>query len=513
MKILSSEQVKQLDAYTIKNEPILSINLMERAAKICSQRIIELFPEKPSVKVFAGPGNNGGDGLAIARILAEHNYKVQVFLKSTKLSPDAQINHERLIEQNSVEIIIIDDKSKLPELKIQDLVIDALFGSGLSRPIEGFFGEIITHINKSAATVVSIDIPSGLYSEDNSTLPKADDGTYKNVIKADYTLSLELPFLSFFFSDTYEHVGKWECLSIGLSKKYLEELKTNNYLITEELVKPMLKKRKKFDHKGTYGHALLIAGSYGKMGAAILAAKACLRTGIGLLSTHFPVSGYEIMQTAVPEAMVCIDESGTRFCKSDEQDLYQAIGIGPGIGQKKATLDSLIGILNNAQKPVVLDADALNLLANNRFLYDLIPENSILTPHPGEFKRLIGEDIAPYLRYKKQLDLAKEQKVIVVLKGAHTSIAFPDGRCFFNSSGNPGMATAGSGDVLTGMITSLLAQGYTPEHAAILGVYLHGLAGDIAAEKNGMQALIAGDIIENIGSAYKLIKTVDKSIS
>ena len=507
MKILSSEQVKELDAYTIENEPILSINLMERAAKVCVERIIRLFPEKMPVKVFAGPGNNGGDGLAIARMLAENNYPVQVFLKSTKLSTDAQINYERLQEQNKAEIIIADNKDKLPELSDTDLIIDAIFGSGLSRPVEGFYGNIITHINNSKATVISIDIPSGLFSEDNTSLPKNNDETYKNVIKADYTLSLELPFLSFMFADTYQHVGKWECLSIGLSKKKLQATETNYFLITKDMVRLMLKKRNKFDHKGTFGHALLIAGSYGKMGAAILAAKACLRTGVGLLTTHFPVSGYEIMQTAVPEAMVCIDESGTRFCKSDEQDLYQAIGLGPGIGQKKSTLNSLIGILNNAQKPVVLDADALNLLSNNRFLYDLIPENSILTPHPGEFRRLINEDLPPYLMFKKQIELAKEQKVIVVLKGAHTSIALPDGRCYFNSTGNPGMGTAGSGDVLTGILTSLLAQGYPPEQAAVLGVYLHGLAGDIAAEEKGVQTLIAGDIIDNIGVAYRYIES------
>ncbi len=503
MKILNAGQVKKLDAYTIENEPILSVNLMERAAKVCTNRIIKIIKKKTNIKVFAGPGNNGGDGLAIARMLANKNYSVTVYLKSTKLSTDAQINYERLIEQNKAKIIIIDDKAKLPALKKNDLVIDALFGSGLSRPLEGFYAEIITHINNSEAIVISIDIPSGLFSEDNSSLPKSEQGVYLNVIKADYTLSLELPFLSFFFPDAQHHTGKWECLSIGLSQKYLQELKSPNYYITQKMVQAMLKKRKKFDHKGTYGHALLIAGSYGKMGAAVLAAKACLRTGVGLLTTHFPVSGYEIMQTAVPEAMVCIDESGTRFCKSDEQDLYQAIGIGPGIGQKKATLNSLIGILNNAQKPVVLDADALNLLAANRFLYDLIPENSILTPHPGEFRRLAGETNNYFEQYQKQIALAKEQKVIIVLKGAHTSIALPDGRCYFNSTGNPGMGTAGSGDVLTGIITSLLAQGYLPEQAAILGVYLHGLAGDIAAKKKGMQALIAGDIVENIGKAYK----------
>jgi NAD(P)H-hydrate epimerase len=505
MKILNAEQVKKLDTYTIENEPVLSINLMERAAKVCTKQIIKIINKKTVIKVFAGPGNNGGDGLAIARMLANKNYRVTVYLKSTKLSKDAQINYERLIEQKKAEIIIVDNEAKLPKLKKDDLVIDALFGSGLSRPVEGFYAKIITHINKSECKVVSIDIPSGLFSEDNSSLPKSKEGFYKNVIKANYTLSLELPFLSFFFADAQHHTGNWICLSIGLSPKYLKSLKTDNYYITKKMVKPMLKKRKKFDHKGTFGHALLIAGSYGKMGAAILAAKACLRTGVGLLTTHFPISGYEIMQTAVPEAMVCIDESGTRFCKSDEQNLYQAIGIGPGIGQKKATLNSLIGILNNAEKPVVLDADALNLLAANRFLYDLIPENSILTPHPGEFRRLAGETNTYFKQYQKQIALAKEQKVIVILKGAHTSIALPDGRCYFNSTGNPGMGTAGSGDVLTGIITSLLAQGYLPEQAAILGVYLHGLAGDIAAKEKGMQALIAGDIVENIGKAYKIL--------
>jgi NAD(P)H-hydrate epimerase len=243
------------------------------------------------------------------------------------------------------------------------------------------------------------------------------------------------------------------------------------------------------------------------MGAAILAARACLRTGVGLLTTHFPVSGYDIMQTAVPEAMVCIDESGTRFCKSDEQDLYQAIGIGPGIGQKQATLNSLIGILNNAKKPVVLDADALNLLSKNKDLYDLIPKNSILTPHPGEFRRLVSDSNSYFKQYQKQIELAKKQKLIVILKGAHTAIALPNGKCYFNSSGNPGMGTAGSGDVLTGVLTSLLAQGYTPERASILGVYLHGLAGDLAAQKTGQQALIAGDIIDCLGKAYKQIST------
>ncbi len=505
MKILFSEQVRGLDSYTIQNEPILSINLMERAAEICTEWIIKNFKHKPVVKIFVGPGNNGGDGLAIARMLARENYQVNIYIKNKKFSPDAQINYNRLLVQKRIKVIVLESENNFPFLKKTDLVIDALFGSGLTRPIEGMYANIIEYINKSVAKVISIDIPSGLFSEDNSKLTKTDNASYLNVIKAKYTLSLELPFLSFFFADSQHHVGTWVCLPIGLSKMYLSEIKSDNRYFLKKNAKKILKARNKFDHKGTYGHALLIAGSYGKMGAAILAAKACLRTGVGLLTTHFPISGYEIMQTAVPEAMVSIDESATRFCRSDEQDLYQAIGIGPGIGQKKATLNSLIGVLNNVEKPVVLDADALNLIAQNKDLYDLIPENSILTPHPGEFRRLVGESASHFAQYQKQIELAKKQKLIVILKGAYTSIAMPGGKCYFNSTGNAGMATAGSGDVLTGILTSLLAQGYEPENAARLGVYLHGSAGDLAAKKLGQQALIASDIIDNLGKAFEEI--------
>ncbi|MBN1253590.1 MAG: NAD(P)H-hydrate dehydratase [Bacteroidales bacterium] len=505
MKILSSEQIKKLDAYTIINEPIQSINLMERAANVCAKWIIKKFDTKHKFHVFVGPGNNGGDGLAISRLLSEKGYNVNVFVKPAKLSDDAQINYERLLNVRKAVISSINDIKRFPNIKKQDIIIDALFGSGLSRPIEGFYAELIDAINKSKAKVISIDIPSGFFSEDNSKLTKYENGGYVNAVKADYTLSLELPFLSFFFPDSQEHVGDLKCLPIGLSNDFLNSIETNFIYVDNNFAQKLLKKRKKFEHKGNYGHALIIAGDYGKMGAATLSAKACLKSGVGLLTVHVPVSGYEIIQTTVPEAMVCIDESGTRFCKSDEQDLYDVIGIGPGIGQKKSTLNFLYGVLNNAKKPVVLDADALNLLSKNYDLYDLIPNYSILTPHPGEFKRLVGESNSFYEQYKKQTELAKNQKVIVVLKGAYTSIATPDGKLYINSTGNPGMATAGSGDALTGVITSLLAQGYEPENAAILGVYIHGLAGDIAMKKHGLHALIASDIIDNLGKTFKTL--------
>ncbi len=505
MKILNSEQVRKLDSYTINNEPILSINLMERAAKTCTDWIQHKFERNIPVSIFVGPGNNGGDGLAIARMLADLGYNIRVYLCGNKLSADSLINYERLLIQKLTYFKFIISAEDFPRLKSNELVIDALFGSGLARPLHGLFSEIVQFINRSEATIISIDIPSGLFSEDNSHLTKCLDEGFVEAIRADYTLSLELPFLSFMFPDAQLHIGEVTYLSIGLIHTYLKEIETNYFYVDHHYVADRTLKRKKFDHKGNFGHALLIAGSYGKMGAAILASKACLRAGVGLLTIHVPVSGYEIMQTAVPEAMVCIDESGTRFCKTEEQKNYSNIGIGPGIGTRKSTAELLDRLLISSNKPMVLDADALNILAANREMIKNIPPDSILTPHPGEFKRLVGESKDYFNRLEMQINFAVKNHVFVILKGAHTAIATPEGRCYFNSTGNPGMATPGSGDVLTGIITSLLAQGYTSKNASILGVYLHGLAGDLAAEKLGQQALIASDIIEFLGEAYKRI--------
>lgn len=502
MKILDSEQVKKLDEYTIKNEPILSISLMERASNTCSQWIMDHFASNVSVSVFAGPGNNGGDGLAIARILAENGYNVKVYICGNKLSSDSLINYERLLIQKKAFIKFIIAAEDFPRIKADELIIDALFGSGMSRPLSGLFKDIVQFLNSSSAQIVSIDIPSGFFSMDNSQLTSSLDGGYVNAIRANYTLSLELPFLSFLFPDAQFHVGKLVILPIGLNKTYLDEIETVFHYIDHELARGLLKPRQKFAHKGTFGHALIIAGSYGKMGAAILACRACLKSGVGLLTVHVPVSGYEIMQTAVPEAMTCIDESGTRFCRTEEQGNYTNIGIGPGLGTKKFTVDLLDKLLENSNKPVVLDADALNIIAANKEMLKNLPANSILTPHPGEFSRLVGASQNYYTRLHMQIEFAKKHRVFVVLKGANTSIATPDGKCYFNSSGNPGMATAGSGDVLTGIITSLLVQGYTSENAAVLGVYIHGLAGDIAAQTHSEEALIASDIIDNLGQAF-----------
>jgi ADP-dependent NAD(P)H-hydrate dehydratase / NAD(P)H-hydrate epimerase len=505
MKILLAEQVKKLDSYTIRNEPILSINLMERAARACVDWIKSRFEVNMPVSVFVGPGNNGGDGLAIARILADLGYNIRVYLCGNKLSTDSLINYERLLIQKLAYIKFIISQEDFPRLKSSELVIDALFGSGLGNPVQGIFAEIVQLINRSEATVISIDIPSGLFGEDNSKLGKCLDGAYMEAIRANYTLTLEIPFLSFMFPDAQMHTGEIAILPIGLSKAYLSEIETCYNYVDKDFVKDLPKKRKKFEHKGDFGHSLLVVGSYGMMGAAILASRACLKAGAGLLTAYIPAVGYDIMQTAVPEAMVCVDESRTHFCKPKDQECFSCIGIGPGLGMKKSTVDLVLSLVTTACKPMVIDADALNIIAENKHILKSLPKDSILTPHPGEFKRLVGEATSYYERLEMQIQFAKKYQVYLILKGANTAIATPDGKCYFNSSGNPGMATAGSGDVLTGILTSLLSQGYTPFNASILGVYLHGLAGDIAVEKNSQQALIASDIIDCLGLAYKSI--------
>jgi NAD(P)H-hydrate epimerase len=332
----------------------------------------------------------------------------------------------------------------------------------------------------------------------------------ENIIQADFTLTFQFPKISFFFAENEKYVGDWEVLPIRLHPEGIEQTLTNFFLTEGEDVQQIIQKRSRFGHKGTYGHALLIAGSYGKMGAAVLASKACLRSGAGLLTTHVPHLGYSIIQTAVPEAMASIDQHDSFFTEFPGLEQFTAVGVGPGINQKTNTKRALNELLEKSKVPLVIDADALNILAENKTWLEKLPENSILTPHPGEFKRLAGESETSYERLQKQISFSEKYKVIVVLKGAFTTVSTPGGKVYFNSSGNPGMATAGSGDVLTGIILGLLAQGISPENAAIAGVYLHGLAGDLAAQQNSEFALVAGDIIDYLRKAFITLKPGSK---
>jgi len=501
-KIFSSEQVKGIDQYTIFNEPIASIDLMERAAGTVFQWILNHYENTKKVNVFVGPGNNGGDGLALSRMLAGEKYSVSVYwVKFTEnCSKNWGINFQRLKDQGIADIGILTRTDKKSQISADYLVIDAIFGSGLSRPLEGFPAEIVDHINASGANVISIDMPSGLFGEDNS------GNNPNHIIKANYTLSFQFPKLSFFFADNEEFVGEWSVLPIGLHPEIINSTDTGYNFLTGSFVKSKLKIRSKFSHKGTFGHALLISGIYGRMGAAVLASRACLRTGTGLITAHVPRKGYDILQNSVPEAMISLDESDNIFTGIPDLDQYSAVGIGPAIGLKDSTQKAFRELLKTINVPLVIDADGINILGENKELLKQLPKNTILTPHPKEFERIAGKTSNGFKQIQRLVELSVKYQIFIVLKGAHTAIVSPDGLCYFNTTGNPGMATAGSGDVLTGIILSLLGQGYNPGDAAVTGVYLHGLAGDSAAVETGEESLIANDIIDYLGTAFNELK-------
>ena len=502
MKILSVDQIREADNYTIEHEPIKSIDLMERAATRCFKWIRKRTESSQLVKVFCGPGNNGGDGLVVARLMAEKDYDVTVFILrfTDKSSDDFNTNLKRLQKTSGVRIVEISDNDKLPPLDANDLVLDAIFGSGLTRPVQGWLAEAVEHINRSGCLTIAIDTPSGLFSDENST---AKEGA---VIEADYTLSFQFPKLAFLFPENDPFVGEWHILPIGLMEEFTDNIDVDHYLLEKEDASQTVKTRNKFDHKGHFGHALLIAGGYGKMGAAVMAAHAALRSGAGLLSAHIPRSGYQIIQTALPECMVSVDDSDIVFSKHPDLAPFNAIGVGPGIGLSRDTQNALKLLIQNSGQPLLFDADAINILGQNKTWLSFVPKSSIFTPHPKEFERLAGKTSNDFEQHQLQKEFSVKYGVYVVLKGAHTCISTPNGKFFFNSTGNPGMASGGSGDVLTGIILGLLAQKYPPLQACTLGVYLHGLAGDIAARKQSQQALIADDQIAMIGKAYKKLK-------
>ena len=504
MKILNAAQIKECDRFTIENEPISSIDLMERAADAITDWLIgNYFYCDTHFTFFAGSGNNGGDALAVARKLAKMFGGVTVYkLNIGNNSPDCQQNLERLQSVDGVSVTFVNKGDTMPEIKSGSVVVDGIFGSGLNRPVEGYWAELIEHINNTGNEIVAIDIPSGLFCTDN----RQNTGA---IVKATHTLSLQQPKLAFLFAENEQFVGHFDILPIGISQQAIDSAETPFSLTEKRDLARLVKPRPWFAHKGTFGHALLTAGSYQMSGAAVLASRACLHTGCGLLTAHVPQSAYQIMQTAVPEAILNIDDSQMEYSAADRLQRFSAIGIGPGIVQSDAARNGLAQLLQNCTAPMVLDADALNIIAANQDLFKLLKPNTILTPHPGEFDRLTHRHTSGYERLQTQIDLARQHNIIIVLKGAFTSVAMPDGTVRFNSTGNAGMATAGSGDVLTGIILSLLAQGNSAADAAVLGVYVHGMAGDIAARANGQEYVTASEIVNNIGKAFLKIKHSD----
>ncbi len=495
MKIFNTHQIKALDAYTIEKEPVSSVDLMERAANRLTNRLKEKFSPAHIFFIFCGTGNNGGDGLVIARLLFQSGYHVEVFvLTGTQQSADFKVNLGRFEQISQPHLISSSDD--FPKLLPNSVVIDALFGSGLNRPLDGLSAELVHFLNQQASAKIAVDISSGLFA-DKPNLPTDP------IFKADFTLSFQLPKMAFLSPANEAFVGHWELIDIGLAASFIEGEPTSFYYTTLAEIQKIRKERPKFSHKGSFGHVLVMGGSYGKIGATVLAAKAALRTGSGLVTTYVPRCGYTIMQTALPEAMCLTDDDEKYLSKVPDIDRFNTVAVGPGMDILAKPWQALEELLTLSFQPLVIDADAINLIGKHPGLLEKIPEDSIFTPHPKEFERLTRPTENWFEQLSVMQEFCQKNQAIVVLKGAHTAIGLPNGRICFNSTGNPGMATAGSGDVLTGMIASLLAQGYSPENAAIMGVYLHGLAGDIAAEKLGQPAIIATDIIENIGHAYQ----------
>jgi len=497
MKIFSAAQIKQWNKATIEQEPISSYNLMERAAKQLSEKIVALFPEQDSFTILCGGGNNGGDGLAIARLLSENNKNIEVFILFNDKNPtiDTALNLKLLPKNIRVKHILQPDDIKY--ISKNSMLIDAIFGTGINDALQGFYRNCVAVINQLENYKIAIDLPSGLSCD-----MILDDFS---AIKCNITLTIQQPKLSFFLAEAAQYTGDWHVIDIGLNKGYYEKTKTSFYLIDVSLIKGIHKIRNKFSHKGTYGHSFIASGEYGKIGAAVLCAQACLRSGTGLLTVHVPLCGYEILQSTSPEAMIsCGFEQFEIAGEISDLEKYNALGIGCGIGTNQNAVTFLEHILLRNRKPIVLDADALNILSLNKHWWSYIQANTIITPHPKEFERLFGKSKTHFERLQLQIEMSKKHQIIIVLKGAYTSVTTPEGSCYFNSTGNAGMATGGSGDVLTGIITGLLAQNYTPKDAAILGVYIHGLAADIALQhEESMESLIASSIIKNIGKAFK----------
>ena len=493
--ILSIAQTQAADANTIAQEPIKSIDLMERASQAFCNRFMEIYDESSIVHIFCGPGNNGGDGLAIGRILDSKGFMVFPYVfQSSSSSKEFNTNYSRLASMMDVQIVTDDVDLEFSS----GIIIDAIFGSGLSRPLEGIYEETVLQINKSKLEIVAVDMPSGLL---------ADSHTTSTSIHSDLTMTFQYPKMSMLLPGYASIIGHLEILDIGLKLNQDMQESAGQYCIEDKDISSMFRSRPKFSHKGTFGHLLLAGGSYGKMGAIVLAAKSAMRSGLGLLTTYVPATGNDIMQTSFPESMTIVDSKGDQSLTSFSiKETYDAIAVGPGLGSTPSSLKFLTELLATQPSKMVIDADALNLLSENKELLSELPKESILTPHPGEFKRLVGEWKDDFHKIELLKEFCHHFGVIVVLKGSHTITCKPDGILYVNTTGNPGMATAGSGDTLTGIIGAFLAKGYPPIDAAIIGVYLHGLSGDIAVQIVGPESLIASDLIASLPEAIQYIE-------
>jgi NAD(P)H-hydrate epimerase len=497
MFILTAQQTREWDAFTIEREPIDSFQLMQRAAAKCAKWILAQQLKTHCISVFCGRGNNGGDGLLLACILQKHNYNVSVYILENK--KPGSIDFEKALLQAAalnVPIKRLSEEADFPAITPNEIVVDALFGSGLHSELQGVPAQLVDHINRLETVVISIDVPSGLFIDRTSKGQPA--------VRASITLTFQTYKLALLMQENAPFIGQVQLLDIGLHPAFLDIAQPKMQFTDAALVKHLFRHRNAFAHKGNYGHALLVAGAFGKMGAAVLTTKACLRAGAGLTTVHVPACGYQLMQLAAPEAMVLTDTSEQHVSTlPDEMEKYNTLGVGPGMGTSEDTKRLFSFLVRRCAKPMVLDADALNCLALDPTLLHQLPPQSVLTPHPKEFDRLFGAHNDDFARMETAVQKALELNIIIVLKSHHTLVASSGGLMYFNGTGNAGMAKGGSGDVLTGIITALVAQGYDPLHAAIVGVYIHGAAGDVAAQQLSKESMLATDIINYLGEAFK----------
>lgn len=500
MKVFSAAQIKACDAYTIHSSGISSLNLMERAAEQCVTWMIEYLPKDALFIVLCGTGNNGGDGLAIARILHQKGFGVKAFLiKFTDdLSKDCKANLIRLQQIDHSLIKVVETDTFLSDIPKGVIIIDAILGTGLNRPTEGWIANFIKQINYLPNKKIAVDIPSGMPADTVAIKDAA-------IIKANYTLSFQFYKRSFLHHESSGYTGKVHILDIGLDSTFIKATQTNYQIIDLEIIREIYQPREDFSHKGTYGTALVIGGSYGMMGAIVLAAKAALRSGAGKTKALIPEVGYEIFQTSAPEAM-CLTNGANFIEKILNDDEENVIGIGPGLGMDVATMNAFEDFIDAYKEPLVIDADALNILSKRVELLHQLPPGCILTPHPKEYERLFGKSPNSMLRLEHARTQAMRYNIVIVLKGHYTTVVTPDGECWYNATGNSGLAKGGTGDVLTGIITALLAQKYEPVQAAMLGVYLHGLAADIALETQSKESLIPTDVIDHLGKAFMTLQ-------
>ena len=497
MKILTGKQIREADRFTIEHEPVSSQDLMERASEVIAQWICNHIGQEKPLYFFVGKGNNGGDGLAVARMLYHAGYSCYVYLVFGKeqLSAECRFNLDRLPDGVCRQEGGIVQELDIPE---DAVIVDAMLGTGVTGPLKEPVLPVVEMINLLPNRVIAIDLPSGLGTE------FGNGG--KTVVMAETTLTLEFPKLAMLLPEAGDACGRIEVLPIDLDTRYLDAAPSPYYYVTEQVARTQLLPRRKFGHKGTFGHALLVCGSEGMMGAGILATGAALRSGCGLVTLHLPANERVAVQANYPSALLSLDPERCFSILPEGLNRYAAIGVGCGMGHSEKTVAAFELLLRKYDRPMVLDADALNILSADPKLRAFVPEGSILTPHLGELKRLVGEWEDEQQKLDKVKKLAAELRSVIVVKGAHTMICSPEGICWFNSTGCAGMAKGGSGDVLAGFLTGLLARGYDPMSAAVLGVYVHGLAGEKSAAYYGEEGMNSGDLPDFLAEALMEIQ-------